>query len=249
MEPSAPYLEGQNDYKNDSVRLMESEYEEIPEYHAKGKYPIVDSVSDGNDYIQEFEPSERQRNNNQNDYTPDVLISLASASNEGETMNKTAAMEGSYPSLESNTDSYENGVMKILQPVGETTTGSGNVCDSLSQNVNNDNIMDRVINSCEHDSTQRNNIYSPTINNVQDCVRNDSVECHSPSKCSENSIPNDYIDFSNIVVPNCQQTAIVPAKAHSYEKLDMSNRENNSEQTYDALQLSLNENKISNVSS
>jgi hypothetical protein len=55
---------------------MESEYEEIPEYHAKGKYPIVDSVSDGNDYIQEFEPSERQRNNNQNNYTPDVLISL-----------------------------------------------------------------------------------------------------------------------------------------------------------------------------
>jgi hypothetical protein len=83
-------------------------------------------------------------------------------------MNKTVAMEGSYPSLESNTDSYENGVMKILQPVGETTTGSGKVCDSLSQNVNNDIIMDRVINSCEHDSIQRNNIYSPTINNVQD---------------------------------------------------------------------------------
>jgi hypothetical protein len=57
VEPSAPYLEGQSNYKNDSLRLMESEYEEIPEYHAKGKYPIVDSVSDGNDYIQEFEPS------------------------------------------------------------------------------------------------------------------------------------------------------------------------------------------------
>jgi hypothetical protein len=31
--------------------------------------------------------------------------------------------------------------------------------------------MDRVINSCEHDSIQRNNIYSPTINNVQDWLK------------------------------------------------------------------------------
>lgn len=239
VEPSAPYLHTQNDYKNGSLRLIESEYEEIPEYHSKDKYPIVDSVSESNDYVREFTPSERQRSHNPTDYPQVALISLASGSNGG---NKIERIAGPFDGNTSS-DSYENGILKMLQPVQESCA---RVNENLSQNANDDLKQANAVYFCENDSPIRNNMSNNAIYDVHDCVRNNSIHSQSSSKCSENSIPNDYIDFSNIVVPNCEQNATATARANSYEKLDMSAREKDSlDQTYDALQLSVNENNIS----
>ncbi|XP_063440240.1 uncharacterized protein LOC134721289 [Mytilus trossulus] len=240
VEPSAPYLEGQGDYhyKNGCSRLIESEYEEIPEYHAKDKYPIVDSVSEGNDYVQEFPPPEQHSNNNH--YTRDVLISLASGNNESETIEKTMESIEKCPSLDSNSGSYENAAIKMLQPVQET---GATVNGRLSQN-SNDNIR--------LDSLQHCNRADSSVNsNVDICARSDTNGYNSPSKCSENSVSNDYIDFSNVVVPNNEQNpAAPPAKVHSYEQLDVSAREkDNLEQTYDALKVSVNECNLSTTGS
>ncbi|XP_071174474.1 uncharacterized protein [Mytilus edulis] len=240
VEPSAPYLEGQGDYhyKNGSSRLIESEYEEIPEYHAKDKYPIVDSVSEGNDYVQEFPPPEQHSNNNH--YTRDVLISLASGNNGIETIEKTMESIEKCPSLDSNSGSYENAAMKILQPVQEAGT---TVNGSLSQN-SNDNIRLDSLQHCSRADSSVNN-------NADICARSDTNGYNSPSKCSENSVSNDYIDFSNVVVLNSEQNpAAPPAKVHSYELLDVSAREkDNLEQTYDALKVSVNECNLSTTGS
>lgn len=218
--------------------MIESEYEEIPEYHAKDKYPIVDSVSEGNDYVQEFPPPEQHSNNNH--YTRDVLISLASGNNGIETIEKTMESIEKCPSLDSNSGSYENAAMKILQPVQEAGT---TVNGSLSQN-SNDNIR---LDSLQHSSRADSSIN----NNADICARSDTNGYNSPSKCSENSVSNDYIDFSNVVVPNSEQNpAAPPTKVHSYELLDVSAREkDNLEQTYDALKVSVNECNLSTTGS
>lgn len=228
VQPSAPFFEGSDyHYKNGgATRLIESEYEEIPYYNAKDKYPVLETCSDG--YNQES-----QETSHQNDYTRDLLISLASGNDNTET---TENHEGeTTPSTDAISGSYENAAAKLAPSVQETNTKA---FESLSNTAADSLAMSSLPSAC----------HTREINE-----RQATSEFNSPSKCSNVSLPNDYINFNNIVVPNsehnaavslpspCEQSIVTPPpKAHSYEKLDMSTR-TNTEELYDALHGSVNE--------